>query len=221
MNYFISFLEGIATFLSPCLLPMIPVYAAFFAGQNEDKKGKALRNALGFILGFTILFTLMGTFAGTLGSALRRNSTIVNAVGGTIVVLFGLSFLGIFQPGFLMRGKQFSWHPAKVGFFQCILFGFVFAAGWTPCVGAFLGSALMLAASKGGSLAGTAMLLCFSVGLGIPFLLSALFLSRLKQSFDFIKRHYKTVNRICGGFLVVIGLLMAFGVLNSFFSILQ
>lgn len=216
MNYLITFLEGTAAFLSPCLLPMIPVYIAFFAGRGDGEKGTSLRGALGFVLGFTALFTLMGAFAGTLGSALRRSTQAVNLVGGIVIILFGLGYLGVFRPGFLLKGKALSWKPKNVGFFQTFLFGLVFAAGWTPCVGAFLGSALMLAASKGSRPEGIALLLCFSAGLGVPFLLCALFLSKLKQSFDFIKRHYEIVNRISGWFLIAVGLLMATGLLNRF-----
>ena len=214
MNYLITFLEGTAAFLSPCLLPLIPVYIAFFAGRSNDGKNSALRGAAGFVLGFTVLFTLMGAFAGTLGSALRRSTQIVDLVGGSMIILFGLGYLGVLRPGFLAGNRVFSWKPESAGFFQTFLFGLVFAAGWTPCIGAFLGSALMLAASKGGSLEGVALLLCFSAGLGVPFFLCALFLSKLKQSFDFIKRHYETVNRISGWFLIAVGVLMATGLLN-------
>lgn len=216
MNYLITFLEGMAAFLSPCLLPVIPVYIAFFAGRGEsgEKNGGAVRGALGFVLGFTVLFTLMGAFAGTIGSALRRSTQAVNLIGGVIIVLFGLGFLGVLHPKFLTAGKNFSWKPERAGFFQTFLFGVVFAAGWTPCVGAFLGSALMLAASRGSSAEGVALLLCFSAGLGVPFFLCALFLSRLKQSFGFLKSHYKVINRVSGWFLIAVGVLMATGLLG-------
>lgn len=218
MNYLITFLEGIAAFLSPCLLPMIPVYAAFFAGRSEEGRGSALRSALGFVLGFTALFTLMGAFAGTLGSALRRHSAAVSMAGGAVIVLFGLGYLGVFQK-FLPAGRGLAWRPEKAGFFPCFLFGVVFAVCWTPCVGVFLGSALALAAAKGGSLTGTLLLLCFSLGLGVPFALCAVFLERLKQSFDFLKKHAGTINIVCGWMLVVLGLLMASGLLNRVLSV--
>lgn len=214
MNYFITFLEGIAAFLSPCLLPMVPIYIAFFAGRENGSRRDAFRSALGFVLGFSLLFTLMGTFAGTLGSVLRRNTTVVNVVGGSIIVLFGLGYLGAFKKLFSAAGKHFSWKPEKTGFFQCLLFGIVFAAGWTPCVGAFLGAALTLAAANGGTLTGSLLLLCFSAGLAVPFLLCAVFLAQLKQSFDFIKKHYQVVNTICGWFLIAVGVLMTTGLLN-------
>jgi len=219
MNYLITYLEGTAAFVSPCLLPMIPVYIAFFAGREDAGRASALKSALGFVLGFTALFTSLGAFAGSIGSVLRTHSAVVNIVCGTVVALFGLGYLGVFHPRFLAGGKTINWRPEKAGFFKCFLFGIVFAAGWTPCVGAFLGSALMLAASGGGSLTGILLLLCFSAGLGLPFLLCALFLAQLKSSFDFIKNHYKTVNLICGWLLIAIGILMAAGMLNRLFGL--
>ncbi len=218
MNYLITFLEGIAAFLSPCLLPVIPVYIAFFAGRDDEGKHRAFLNAAGFVLGFTALFTLMGTFAGSIGSVVRRNTAAVNLIGGIIILLFGLGYLGVFHPAFLAAERRPSWKPQETGFFSCLLFGVVFAAGWTPCVGVFLGSALALAATKGGTLTGTLLLLCFSMGLGVPFLLCAVFLARLKQYFRFIKKHYKTVNMICGWFLVAVGIFIASGLLNRLWN---
>ena len=128
MNYLITFLEGIAAFLSPCLLPVIPVYIAFFAGRDDSGKHGALRSASGFVLGFTVLFTLMGVFAGSLGSLVRRNLTAVSLAGGIVIVLFGLGYLGILHPAFLEADHRSSWKPRNAGFFQCLLFGLVFAA---------------------------------------------------------------------------------------------
>ena len=213
MQYLISFFEGILTFISPCLLPMLPVYISYFAGGEADSK-KTLKNALGFILGFTVLFTAMGALAGTLGSFLSKYQTAVNIVSGLIVVFFGLNFMGVIQLN-LFKGSA-RMQTGNLGFFSSVLFGVIFSVGWTPCVGAFLGSALMLASQQGHILEGTLMLLTYSLGLGIPFLLSAVLLDQLKGAFNFIKRHYALVNRICGGVLILIGILMATGVLNEF-----
>ena len=211
MQYLISFFEGILTFISPCLLPMLPVYISYFAGGEQNSK-KTLRNALGFILGFTLLFTAMGALAGTLGSFLRKYQTAVNIVSGLIVVFFGLNFMGIIKLNLFQGSARLQ--SGELGFGSSVLFGIVFSVGWTPCVGAFLGSALMLASQQGHVLEGTLMLLTYSLGLGIPFFLSAILLDQLKGAFNFIKRHYALVNRICGGLLVLIGILMATGVLN-------
>ena len=213
MQYLIAFFEGILTFISPCLLPMLPVYISYFAGGEVNGK-KTFRNALGFILGFTLLFTAMGALAGTLGSFLTQYQTAVNLVSGLIVIFFGLNFMGIIKLN-LFKGSA-RMQTGNLGFFSSLVFGMVFSVGWTPCVGAFLGSALMLASQQGHVLEGTLMLLSYSLGLGIPFLLSAVLIDQLKGAFNFIKRHYQIVNYICGFLLILIGVLMATGVLNTF-----
>lgn len=212
MQYIISFFEGILTFISPCLLPMLPVYISYFAGGEADSK-KTLWNALGFILGFTVVFTAMGALAGTLGSFLSKYQTAVNIVSGLIVIFFGLNFMGIIKLNLFKGGARMQ--TGSLGFFSSLLFGMVFSIGWTPCVGAFLGSALMLASQQGHVLEGTLMLLSYSLGLGIPFLLSAVLIDQLKGAFNFIKRHYTLINYICGGLLVLMGILMATGILND------
>lgn len=212
MQYLISFFEGILTFISPCLLPMLPVYVSYFAGGEANSR-KTLKNALGFILGFTVLFTAMGALAGTVGSFLNKYQTAVNIVSGLIVVFFGLNFMGVIKLN-LFKGSA-RMQTGELGFFSSVLFGVVFSVGWTPCVGAFLGSALMLASQQGHVGEGTLMLLVYSLGLGIPFLLSAVLLDQLKGAFNFIKRNYALVNRICGGLLILIGILMATGILGD------
>ena len=212
MQYLISFFEGILTFISPCLLPMLPVYISYFTGGEADSK-KTFKNALGFILGFTILFTAMGALAGTLGSFLSKYQTVVNIVSGLIVIFFGLNFMGIIKLNLFQGSARMQ--TGNLGFGSSVLFGVVFSVGWTPCVGAFLGSALMLASQQGHVVEGTLMLLTYSLGLGIPFLLSAVLIDQLKGTFNFIKRHYDLINRICGILLILIGILMATGILND------
>ena len=220
MAYVVSCLEGIITFISPCLLPMLPVYVSYFAGGGESTGRKTLKNALGFVLGFTLVFVAMGALAGTVGSFFQGHQTAVNLVCGLIVVFFGLHFLGVFQIN-LFRGMGGSMQAKSLGFFSSVLFGVVFSLGWTPCVGAFLGSALMLASQQGHVLTGIGMLLCYSVGLGVPFIVRALLIDRLKGAFDFIKRHYRVINVICGIFLVGIGVLMMTGTMGRFLAILS
>ena len=213
MTYLISFLEGIITFLSPCLLPMLPIYVSYFAGGGERSTRKTLTNALGFILGFTVVFVAMGALAGTLGSFLKSHQTAVNIVSGLLVIFFGLSFLGVFRLSFF-QGSRFRVDGEHMGFFSALIFGLIFSLGWTPCVGAFLGSALALASQQGHVVQGMVMLLAYSLGLGVPFLLSALLIDKLKSTFDWVKRHYAVINRISGGLLIAIGLLMATGTLG-------
>jgi len=219
MQYVLLFLEGIITFISPCLLPMLPIYITYFAAGGTDNK-KALANSLGFVLGFTLTFVAMGAFMGTIGKLVREYTTILNVVTGLIVIVFGLNFMGVLKIGFLNRTGHKDANVQNLGFFSSMLFGIVFSIGWTPCVGAFLGSALLMASLGGSIMKGIAMLLVFSLGLGIPFVASALLIDRLKGAFDFIKRNYRVINLVSGGLLVVVGLLMATGYMGYFLSLL-
>jgi cytochrome c-type biogenesis protein len=199
---------------------MLPIYITYFAGGGERTTGKTLKNASGFVLGFTIIFVAMGALAGTLGSFLTRYQTWVNLIGGGIVVLFGLNYMGLLKLN-LFRGGGRSVKTGEMGFFSAALFGMVFSVGWTPCVGAFLGSALMLASQQGHVLEGMVMLLCYSLGLGIPFLLSAVLIDKLRGTFNWIKAHYDLVNKICGAALVLVGVLMATGTLGRLLAVLS
>ena len=212
MQYLISFLEGIITFISPCLLPMLPVYVSYFAGGGERSTRKTLLGASGFVLGFTVVFVAMGALAGTVGSFLSRYQTVVNVVSGLIVILFGLNFMGVIKLN-LFQGRV-NTQITPNGFFSSVLFGLIFSLGWTPCVGAFLGSALILASQQGHVLEGMGMLLAYSAGLGIPFMVSALLIDKLKSAFNWIKSHYTLVNMISGGILIFVGVLMATGTLG-------
>ena len=220
MQYVISFLEGIVTFISPCLLPMLPIYISYFAGGGERTTGKTLRCAGGFVLGFTVVFVAMGALAGTLGSFLIRYQTVVNLVLGGIVVLFGLNYLGVLNLN-IFKGMKGNVKTRDMNFLSAFLFGLVFSVGWTPCVGVFLGSALMLASQQGSAMVGTLMLLCYSLGLGVPFLLSAVLIDQLKGTFNFVKRNYGIINKVCGILLIAVGVLMATGLLTKVLNTLN
>lgn len=220
MQYLIAFLEGVVTFISPCLLPMLPIYASYFAGGNGTQNlRKTFINALGFVAGFTLVFVAMGAMAGTLGSLLKQYQLAVNILTGLIVIFFGLHFLGVFHLNFLKGSSRKS--EGELGFFSSILFGVVFSVGWTPCVGAFLGSALMLASQQGHALRGIIMLLLYSLGLGIPFIVSALLIDKLKSAFNWIKRNYAWINKVCGILLILVGALMMTGLLGNVMSMLS
>lgn len=213
MIYLITFLEGIISFISPCMLPMIPVYLSYFAG-DVNKKRNPLINSISFVCGFTIIFCLLGVFAGTFGSLLRNHQTIVNIVCGIIVILFGLNYLNVLNINIFKSNNK---KATKVnGIFSAFLFGIIFSINLTPCVGAFLGSALMMASVSGTMLKGTILLLLYSLGLGIPIILSTLLINKLNSVFTFIKTNYKVINIICGLFLVLVGILMMFGIMNVF-----
>ena len=220
MQYVISFLEGVITFISPCLLPMLPIYISYFAGGGERTTRKTLSGAIGFVSGFTVVFVLMGALAGTLGSFVKEYQTAVNLVSGLVVIFFGLNFLGVFRLN-LFRGSRKTVRTDNMGFFSALLFGVIFSLGWTPCVGAFLGSALMLASQQGHVVEGMLMLLAYSLGLGVPFVLSAVLIDYLKSAFNWIKTHYKIINTVCGCLLILIGILMATGTLGRLLSLLS
>ena len=220
MQYVISFLEGIITFISPCLLPMLPIYLSYFTGGGERSTRKTLIGAAGFVTGFTLIFVALGALAGTVGGFLRAHQTAVNLISGLVVIFFGLNYLGVFQVT-LFRGSSRAVKTNAVGFFPALLLGVIFSVGWTPCVGAFLGSALMLASQQGHVLEGIIMLLAYSLGLGIPFLLSAVLIDYLKSAFQWIKQHYRMINAVCGGLLILVGVLMATGTLGRLLALLS
>ena len=225
MDYLVTFLEGVITFISPCLLPMLPLYLAYFAADGADAAasqggersalGRTVVNALGFIAGFTLVFVALGALAGAAGQALREHQAVVNAVCGCVVIVFGLHFARVLRIPVLDRTLKPQAAVTPSGFLSSLLFGIVFSIGWTPCVGAFLGSALLLAATQESALHGTGLLVAYSLGLGLPFLVCALVLEQLTAVFDALKSHYLLVERICGGLLVVLGLAMATGTFNT------
>ena len=215
MTYVLSFLEGIITFISPCLLPMLPVYVLYFTGgkAEEGKSRKTLVNAL--------VFVALGAFMAGLGSLLQRYQTVVNLITGAVVIIFGLNFMGILNIGLLNGTHKIQKEVKELGFFSAVVFGIIFSIGWTPCVGTFLGSALLMASQQGSVLQGIVMLLLYSLGLGIPFLVSALLIDKLKGTFQFIKTHYQVINRVCGALLVGIGILMMTGLMSRVLGMLS
>ena len=208
MEYLLTFLEGILSFLSPCTLPLLPVYIGYFAGASGQDNQKPLPGAVAFVAGFTAVFCLLGVFAGSVGGLLTRYQAAVNLICGGVVVLLGLSFLELL-PVPLFRGTQYRGEVRNV--FSAFLFGMVYSVSLTPCAGAFLGAALMLASASGGALRGAALLLLYALGLGIPFVLSAVLIDQLRNAFAFVKRHYRAFQLLCGAFLIVSGAAMAAG----------
>ena len=214
MIYLITFMEGVITFISPCLLPMLPVYILYFTGDNKQERSTILNRSIFFVMGFTVIFTLLGAFAGTIGVYLRIYQNYVNIITGLIVVIFGLNFIGMLNLKlFKQNGHKFN-HSGDLSTYKAFVFGMIFALGWTPCVGAFLGSALLLASQQGSTTQGMVMLLLYSIGLGIPFVISALLIDRLKNTLDFIKNNYKIINIISGLLLILMGILMMTGMMS-------
>lgn len=222
MSYFVTFLEGLISFISPCVLPLLPVYILYFAGDEaEGKKGRLLLHAIGFVLGFTILFMLLGIFASGIGNFLVRYGMVVNFVTGAIVILFGLHYTGLLRISPMNRTAKLKTDIKPNNFFSSILFGAVFAIGWSPCTGAFLGSALMMASQQSSWFQGMLSLLAYSLGLGVPFILCAVLIDSLKNAFALIKRHYRIINLVCGIFLIIIGILMMTGLFSRITALLK
>ena len=220
MLYLLTFLEGILTFISPCILPMIPIYLAYFGGMEDQDGKRTIRSAAGFILGFTVIFVSLGALSGIVGKWLVKYALWFNLVCGIVLILFGISQLGIFQMTFF-KGKALEKVKIRPGFFPSMLFGAVFSISWTPCVSTFLGTALIMASQRGSVVHGMVLLLVYSLGLGIPFLLSAVLLNSLKQAFDWIKRHYVILQRICGILLILLGILMATGLFGKWAALVS
>ena len=215
MEYLLTFVEGIISFISPCMLPMLPLYISYFAG-NGGKKQNVLIKSISFVLGFTFVFTILGVFAGAVGMFLSKFSVVFNIVCGLFVVVFGLSYLDIIPLSFL---KGISQGGNITNALSAFVFGMIYSVSLTPCVGAFLGSALMTAASSGEVGKGALLLVFYSLGLGIPFVISALLLDSLSGVFGFIKRNYKVINTVCGIFLILVGVLMMMGQMTKLVSL--
>ena len=216
MQYLITFLEGLISFISPCMLPMLPVYISYFSGG--DKGQKNLVRSLCFVLGFSFVFCMLGLFAGTLGAMLKRYEEIIQVVCGMIIILFGVSYLGVFTIPFL---KGISKQTKVTGAFSAFLFGMVYSVSHMPCVGVFLGSALAMASASGTAVQGVLMLAVYSLGIGIPFIISAQIIEKLKDTLNTVKKYYHIINPVCGVFLIVVGILMCFGILHRLTGIVS
>ena len=215
MTYLITFLEGLLSFISPCMLPLLPVYLSFFAG-SADKKGPKMPRIIAFVLGFTLSFIVFGLVFSAVGSLLARYKTAVNIVCGAVMVFFGLTVADIIKLPFL-AGRANRIRVA--GVFSAFVFGLVYPINLMPCIGAFLGSALALAAASGSMLQGALLLTVYSMGLGVPFILSALLMSHLTDLFTKIKTHYGVIKKVSGGILILVGLLTALGLIDKLMAL--
>ncbi|MDT4763380.1 cytochrome c biogenesis protein CcdA [Sphaerochaeta sp. PS] len=214
MAYLTAFLEGIISFISPCILPILPLYFSYLAGgvADEGKKGVLLKNSFAFVLGFTILFVALGAASSTVGQFLSSHLDILNRVGGVLVILFALNNLGLVLVKAVNSNHKFQLKSmANMNVPKSILFGFVFALGWTPCVGPLLGSALMMAANAELVYKGMLTLLFYALGLAIPFLFSAILLEQLEGVFAAIKKHANVISIISGLFLLAFGIALVLG----------
>jgi len=210
MDYILTFLEGIASFISPCLLPMVPIYISYFIGEDDNNNKKAILNSIGFVSGFTIVFLILSIFASRLGAVLSNNIRYIKILFGVVIILFGLNYMGVLNIKFLNKSKTKNMNTKNFNFIKAILFGILFSVSWTPCIGTFLSSALLLIAKEQDMLKGIILMLLYSIGLGIPFIISAILIEKLKNVFDFIKKHYDVIKRISGVILIGAGVYMIF-----------
>ena len=205
MEYVLTFLEGIASFISPCLLPMLPIYISYFAGENDKKTSKALINSIGFVLGFSIIFLLLAILVNRVGILLGNIVANIKIIFGILIILFGLNYMNILKLNFLNKSKIIKSNPENLNFFKAIIFGILFSISWTPCIGTFLSSALLLIAKQESILKGIILMGLYLIGLGIPFIISALLLDKMKNIFQFIKNNYNKIKILSGLILVVMG----------------
>jgi cytochrome c-type biogenesis protein len=216
----ISFTAGLLSFLSPCVLPLIPSYVTFITGLSLEDVQKARRAALVhsvlFVLGFSLIFLALGATATVLGRVLLAHRVWLSRVGGALVILFGLYTLGVLNVGALSRERRVHLADKPVGYLGTVLVGIAFGAGWTPCIGPILGSILILSSSSADLSRGLILLTAYSLGLAIPFLLSALLVRQFLALFTRLRRQMVWVTRAAGVLLIAVGVLMV----TDYFTVL-
>lgn len=210
-----SFLAGITTFLSPCVLPLIPAYLSFITGfsleelrEGEKNFTPLIFNTLFFVFGFTVIFVLLGASATYLGSLIGERRELLRIIGGIIIILFGLHLTGIYRFKFLYQEKRVRLRSKPLGYLGSFLAGLVFASGWTPCVGPLLSSILVLASQQGTVIQGMFLLFIYSLGLGVPFLIVVLAVNRFLLLFARIKKFIHLTEIVAGIILIILGLLL-------------
>ena len=213
---FVALVAGIISFLSPCVLPIVPPYLAFMAGSSmeEIKSGKSRKvivSALFFVLGLSTVFMFLGLAASALGRSLLRFQGEMTIAGGVIIIIFGLHFLGVFRIPFLYREARIESGAKGGSFIGAYILGLAFAFGWTPCIGPILGTILFLVVEEGSAAKGMVMMAAYAIGLGLPFLLAAVFINRALGVMNRMKKHLNLIEKISGGLLVLIGVLMVTG----------
>ncbi len=230
LGLLVAFSAGLLSFLSPCVLPLVPSYASFITGMSLDELRDAetartrravLVHGVLFVLGFTLVFMILGASATFLGSLLAYASRWVERVGGVLLILFGLYLLGVLRlPG---AGREWRMHLANkpVGYLGTLLVGITFGAGWTPCIGPVLGGILTLAATRGSMVEGMGLLGVYSAGLAIPFLLSTLLIERFLTGFKRIRQWLPWINRVSGAMLLVLGVLLFTGSFSTLSALLS
>ncbi len=221
VGYGTAFVAGILSFLSPCVLPLVPPYLTFLAGVSLEeltkgdgerrRSGKVMLAAVAFVLGFATVFTLLGAGASAIGQTLQKHFETLAIIGGVIIMVFGLHFLGVFRIGIFYREARVHVERKPPGFFGAYLIGLAFAFGWTPCVGPVLASILFIAAGEETVIEGMGLLLSYALGIGIPFLIAAAFAHPFMGFMAKFRRHLGMVEKVMGALLVVAGIMLMTG----------
>ncbi len=232
LGFGVAFVAGLLSFLSPCVLPLVPIYLAQLVGQSVYKSTgegseiparlNTFLHSLMFVFGFTLAFIALGATASELGSFLRAHQLLLREIGGVLLVIIGLHLMGIFKLPFLYWQKRFEFHPARPSYGASLLIGVIFAIGWTPCVGLILGAILGLAASARTLTQGVLLLLAYSLGLGIPFLLLGLGLAQVSKVLKWLKPHLGKIEVGTGVLMIVAGVMIFFNLLfylNQYFNV--
>ena len=215
MQYFFTFAEGVFAFVSPCILPMLPIFLAYISADEKQSIGKRFINTLFFVLGFTTAFTLMGATAFSLGRFMTVYKDFLVKLAGVILVFFGFVYLDFIQLNFGGSGLK----KGKSGLLGNFLFGISYSFGWTPCLGAFLGSAIAMASVQETVVQGMLLLACFGLGLGVPFIIFAICYEKLKGVVTLLKKHSQTIKYIGGSMLIAVGVAMVFDLFGYYLAI--
>ena len=218
-----AFIAGLLSFLSPCVLPLVPPYLCFLAGVSFEEYASeessvtqsVFLTAVAFVLGFTTVFVLLGATASVVGQVLTRYLDVLSIIAGAVILIAGLHFLGVFRISWLYASKKVDVKRKPPGMIGGYVIGLAFAFGWTPCVGPVLAAILFLAGSKDSVLQGAFLLFAYSLGIGLPFLAAALFARPFLNLMSNARRHMQSIERVMGGLLVVTGVLFMTGQMST------
>ncbi len=212
LGLLIAFSAGLLSFLSPCVLPLVPSYVTFITGMTledlQQTKRETILHALVFVLGFSLIFLALGAGATVFGQLMLRYRDWISRIGGVLIILFGLYMLGVFNVAFLMKDTRLHLSDKPIGYVGTLVVGIAFGAGWSPCIGPILGAILTMAANEADLQRGLVLLAAYSAGLAVPFIVAALMVDRFLKLFARVRHQMVWVNRIAGVMLVVVGVLM-------------
>lgn len=209
MNYLLTLLEGIASFISPCILPLLPIYISYFMGSST-KKNKALINSIFFVTGFSLVFILMAIITNKLGQNLLNTIKIIKIILGICTIFLGINYIGITKFNLFSGNKKLQMNLNSLSIPKSLTFGILFSVSMTPCVGTFLASALISIANEKEMLKGIIMMLLYCAGLGIPFIISSVLIEKMKTLIIFIKKNYNIIKIISGIILIIAGIKIIF-----------